>query len=132
MYDMSKFADMFKAEMPKEFADFFKPAEALVEVNKKTAETLSALSKESFETLSSASVEQFKALCECKDPKAALDLQVKFYKLVEAKLTETTEKSLACLSVAKDAYVASFEESTKKVTEMAEEVAKKVPTLKAA
>ncbi|MFW1676871.1 phasin family protein [Pontibacter sp. JAM-7] len=132
MYDMNKFADMFKAEIPKEFADFFKPVEGLVEVNKKTAEVLTALSKDSFETLSSASVEQFKALCECKDPKAAMDLQVKFYKLVETKLTETTEKSLATLTEAKDAYMSSFEESTKKVTEMAEEVAKKVPTLQAA
>lgn len=126
------FADFFKPELSKEVADLFKPVQDLVELNTKTAETLLSLQKASVEELANASVEQFKALCECKDPKAALDLQVKFYKSVESKLTETTEKSIAVMTEAKDAYVATVEESGKKVTEMAEEAAKKVAELKVA
>ena len=126
------FADFFKPEMTKEFEEFFKPMTTLAEVNKKTVETLISLQKAYVEEMTSASVEQFKTLCECKDPKAALDLQVKFYKSVETKLTEAAEKSTATMTEAKEAYVAAMEESAKKVTEMAEEAAKKVAELKVA
>jgi len=126
------FADFFKPELTKEMADLFKPMQNLVDVNTKTVETLVSLQKAYVEELANASVEQFKTLCECKDPKAALDLQVKFYKTVEAKMTETAEKGVAVMTEAKDAYVATVEESGKKVTELAEEAAKKVAELKVA
>lgn len=126
------FADFFKPEMSKEIEELFKPMKELAEVNTKTVETLVSLQKAYVEELANASVEQFKTLCECKDPKSALDLQVKFYKSVEAKMTEAAEKSVAAMSEAKDAYVATVEESSKKVTEMAEETAKKVSELKVA
>jgi phasin family protein len=126
------FADFFKPELTQEVANLFKPMQTLAEVNTKTVETLVALQKAYVEELANASVEQFKTLCECKDPKAALDLQVKFYKTVEAKMTETAEKGVAAMAEAKDAYVATVEESGKKVTELAEEAAKKVAELKVA
>lgn len=126
------FADFFKPEMTKELENLFKPMQQLAEVNTKTVEALVSLQKTYAEELTNASVEQFKTLCECKDPKAALDLQVKFYKSVEAKMTEAAEKSTATMTEAKDAYVAVMEESAKKVTEMAEEAAKKVTELKVA
>ena len=126
------FADFFKPELTQEVANLFKPMQTLAEVNTKTVETLVALQKAYVEELANASVEQFKTLCECKDPKAALDLQVQFYKSVEAKMTETAEKSVEAMTVAKDAYVSTVEESGKKVTEMAEEAAKKVADLKVA
>ena len=126
------FADLFKPTMTNELADLFKPVQVLVEINTKTVEALVSLQKASAEDLTNASVAQFKALCECKDPKAVLDLQVTFYKSVEAKLAETTEQSIAAMTSAKDAYVATVEESGKKVTEMAEETVKKVSELKVA
>ena len=126
------FADFFKPEMSKEIEALFKPMQDLAEVNTKTVETLVSLQKAYIEELANASVEQFKTLCECKDPKAAMDLQVKFYKSVEAKMTEAAEKGVAAMTVAKDAYVATVEESTKQATEMAEEVAKKAAELKVA
>ena len=126
------FADFFKPELSQEVANLFKPMQNLVEVNTKTVETLVDLQKAYVEELANASVEQFKTLCECKDPKSALDLQVQFYKSVEAKMTETAEKSVEAMTVAKDADVTTVEESGKKVTEMAEEAAKKVADLKVA
>jgi len=127
------FADFMKPELlSNEIAELFKPVQSLVDVNTKTVETLVALQKAYVEELANASVEQFKTLCECKDPKAALDLQVQFYKSVEAKTAETAEKSVAAMTVAKDAYVSTVEESAKKATEMAEETAKKVADLKVA
>lgn len=126
------FATFFKPEMTKELENLFKPVQELADVNTKTVEALFALQKSYVEEITNASVEQFKTLVECKDPQAALDLQVKFYKSVEAKLTETAEKGTATMVEAKDAYVAVIEESAKKVTEMAQEAAKKVTDLKAA
>ncbi|WP_415890580.1 phasin family protein [Neptuniibacter sp. SY11_33] len=127
------FADFMKPELlSNEIAELFKPVQSLVDVNTKTVETLVALQKAYVEELANASVEQFKTLCECKDPKAALDLQVQFYKSVEAKTAETAEKSVAAMTIAKDAYVSTVEESAKKATEMAEETAKKVADLKVA
>ncbi|EAR62403.1 phasin family protein [Neptuniibacter caesariensis] len=126
------FADFFKPEMSKEIEALFKPMQNLAEVNTKTVETLVSLQKAYIEELANASVEQFKTLCECKDPKEAMDLQVKFYKSVEAKMTEAAEKGVAAMTVAKDAYVATVEESTKQATEMAEEVAKKAAEMKVA
>ena len=126
------FADFFKPELSKEVAELFKPMQTLADVNTKTVETLIALQKAYIEELTNASVEQFKTLCECKDPKAALDLQVKFYKAVEAKMNEAAEKGVAAMTEAKDAYLATVEESSKKVTEIAEETAKKVAELKVA
>ncbi len=126
------FADLFKPEMSNEIAALFKPMQDLVDVNTKTVETLVSLQKAYVEELANASVEQFKTLCECKDPKEALDLQVKFYKSVEAKMAEAAEKGVATMTVAKDAYVATLEESGKQVAAMAEETAKKVSELKVA
>jgi phasin family protein len=126
------FADFFKPELTQEVANLFKPMQTLAEVNTKTVETLVALQKAYVEELANASVEQFKTLCECKDPKSALDLQVKFYKSVEAKMTAAAEKGTATVTEAKDAYVAVLEEATKKATVMAEETVKKVSELKVA
>lgn len=126
------FADFFKPERAEEITNLFKPMQTLAEVNTKTVETLVALQKAYVEELTSASVEQFKTLCECKDPQSALDLQVKFYKSVEAKMTETAEKGVEAMTAAKDAYISTVEESGKKVTEMAEDAVKKVTDLKVA
>ncbi len=108
------------------------PVVDLAETNKKTLETLAGLQKDSMTDMVSASVEQFKALAACKDPKSVLDLQVKFYKDLEAKMTATAEKSVAAITEAKDAFVAVVEESAKKTTAEVEEAVKKVSGKKAA
>ncbi len=116
MYDQI-FADM-KTRM--------QPVVDLAETNKKTMETLAGLQKDSMTEVVNASVEQFKALAECKDPKSVLDLQVKFYKDLEVKMTETAEKSIAAITEAKEAFVSVVEESAKKTAEEVEEAVKKV------
>jgi hypothetical protein len=101
------------------------PVLDLAESNKKAMETLASVQKESMTDVVNASLEQFKAVSECKDPKAALELQVNFYKALEAKMSITAEKSIAAISEAKDAYVASVEAATKKAAAEFEGAVKK-------
>ncbi|WP_207061474.1 phasin family protein [Motiliproteus sp. SC1-56] len=101
------------------------PVLDLAETNKKVMETLAAVQKESLTELVNLSLEQFKALSQVKDPKAALDLQVKYYKSLEAKMTDSAEKSVAAISQAKEAFVAVVEESAKQTTSEMEEAVKK-------
>ncbi len=115
----------------KMFADLkarMQPVVELAETNKKAMEKLAALQKDSMTEVVNASVEQFKELAQCKDPKAALDQQVIFYKALEAKMSDTAEKSIAAITEAKDAFVAVVEESAKKTTAEIEAAVKKAST----
>lgn len=102
-----------------------KPVMDLAETNKKVLETLAAVQKESMTDVVNASLEQFKSLSQVKDPKAALELQVSFYKALEAKMADTTEKSIAAITEAKEAFVAVVEESAKQAAVEVEEAVKK-------
>ncbi len=110
MYDQI-FADM-KTRM--------QPVVSLAETNKKALETLAALQKDSMTEVVNASVEQFKEMAQVKDPKVAMEKQVQFYKALEAKMTDTAEKSIAAITEAKEAFVAVVEESSKKTAEEVE------------
>ena len=89
-------------------------------------EKLAALQKDTMSDVVNASVEQFKALSKCTDPQSVLDLQVKFYKNLEAKMTDTAEQSIAAITEAKEAFVAVVEESAKKTAEEVEAAVEKV------
>ncbi len=117
------------------FADLtsrMKPVMDLAETNKKVMETLANVQKETMTDVVSASMEQFKALAQCKDPKSAMDLQVKFFKALEAKMTDTTEKSIAAFTEAKDAFSAVIEESAKTTAAEVEKAVQKASGKKAA
>ncbi len=116
MYD--KFFEDMKTRM--------QPVLDLAETNKKAMEKLAALQKDSMTDVVNASVEQFKELAQCKDPQSALDLQLKFYKSLEAKMTETAEKSIATITEANEAFVAVVEDSAKKAVAEVEEAVKQV------
>ncbi|MEH6823224.1 MAG: phasin family protein [Motiliproteus sp.] len=109
-----------------------KPVMDLIETNKKVLEKLAGVQKDSMSDVVSASMEQFQALAQCKDPKAALELQVKFFKALEAKMTDTTEKSIAAFTEAKDAFSAVIEESAKTTAAEVDAAVKKVSSVKAA
>ena len=101
------------------------PVIDLAESNKKAMETLATLQKDTMTDVINASVAQFKDLAECKDPKAALEKQLGFYKSLEAKMTDTAEKSIATINEAKDAFVSVVEESAKQTAAEVETAVKK-------
>lgn len=117
------------------FADMntrMKPVMDLAETNKKVLETLANLQKETMTDVINASMEQFQSLSKCKDPKAALELQVNFFKALEAKMTDSTEKSIAAFTEAKEAFSAVIEESAKKTAAEVDAAVKKVSAAKTA
>lgn len=87
--------------MINEFKDSMKPVMDMAEINKKTAEKLISLQSSFVTDVVSASLAQMKILAETRDPKAALELQVKYLKDAEVKMTEVAEKELAALADAK-------------------------------
>lgn len=87
--------------MINEFKDSMKPVMDMAEINKKTAEKLIALQSSFVTDVVNASLAQMKTLAETKDPKAAMELQVKFLKDAETKMTEVAEKELAAFAEAK-------------------------------
>ena len=98
------------------FADMktrMQPVVDLAETNKKALEKLAALQKDSMTDVINVSVAQFQEMAQCKDPKVALEKQMDFYKSLEAKMTDTAEKSIATITEAKEAFVSVLEESAK-------------------
>ncbi|MFT6916399.1 MAG: phasin family protein [Motiliproteus sp.] len=95
-----------------------KPVMDLVETNKVTLEALAALQKSSLHEVMKTSMDQLQALAECKDPQVAMELQAKFYQELGAKMSSTTEQSIAAMTTAKDAFSAAIEvAATKAVVE---------------
>lgn len=113
-------------QMFTDMKDRMQPMMDLAETNKKAMETLTVLQKDSMTDMFNASLEQFKALSQCKDPKAALELQMSFYKDMEGKMASAAEKSMSVMTETKETYVSVMEESAKKTTAEVEEAFKKV------
>ncbi|CAI8239023.1 MAG: Uncharacterised protein [Marinobacterium sp. xm-d-530] len=97
--------------MMNELKDSMKPMMAMAEINKKTAEALIGLQSSYVTEVVNASLSQMKSLTEVKDPKAALELQVKYLKDAEAKMTEVAEKEIAALAAAKAELTELMEQS---------------------
>ncbi|MGH1432093.1 MAG: phasin family protein [Neptuniibacter sp.] len=131
-------------DLMKDVQEKIQPAIDVAEINKKALETLFALQSEYVTDFVDSSVAQLKALSEVKEPKEAVELQVKFFKDLEGKMTEVAEKEMAALNDAKVEisgivekslseigeipYVADF---NKFLTETAEATAAVVPTVEA-
>eukprot|EP01156_Anaeramoeba_ignava_P015721 Anaeramoba_ignava/a615076_11.p2 GENE.a615076_11~~a615076_11.p2 ORF type:complete len:156 (+),score=0.76 a615076_11:58-525(+) len=97
--------------MYEEMKDKMKPVMDMAEINKKTAETIISLQSDYFTDFVNTSLAQVKALTEVKEPKEALDLQIKFVKELEEKITSVAEKEVAALTDAKEQLTAIFEKS---------------------
>lgn len=89
-------------DIVKEMKDKMAPIAEMAEINKKTAEEIMSLQSEYFSELVTSGMSQFKSLIEVKEPKEAVELQMKYYRELESKTTSTAEKELAALSSAKD------------------------------
>lgn len=105
-------------DMLKDMKEKMAPIVEMAEINKKTAETLISLQSEYFSDFINSSLAQVKSLTEVKEPKDALDLQVKFVKELETKTTSLAEKEMSALSDAKDQFTAIVEKSFSEFSEM--------------
>lgn len=105
-------------DMLKEMKEKMAPVVEMAEINKKTAETLISLQSDYFSDFVNASLAQVKALTEVKEPKEAVDLQVKYFKDLEAKTTSIAEKEMAALTEAKEQITAIVEKSFAEISDM--------------
>lgn len=97
--------------MFKTFADQMAPFNKVAEINKKTAEKLVEIQSAYVTELYNAGVAQAKALTGAKEPKDAIELQVAFFKEMEAKLTSVAEQEFTTLTGARDELTSVFEET---------------------
>lgn len=105
-------------DLMKDVQEKIQPAIDVAEVNKKALETLFALQSEYVTDFVDSSVAQLKALSEVKEPKDAIDLQVKFFKELEGKMTNVAEKEMAALTEAKVEISEIVEKSLSEISEM--------------
>lgn len=104
--------------MLKEMQEKMKPVTELAEINKKAMEKIFALQSGYFADCVSATLAQVKALAEVKEPKEVLELQIKFIKQQEAKLTETAEQEFAALNEVREQFSSLVEESLSSLSEV--------------
>ncbi|MGB2130918.1 MAG: phasin family protein [Marinobacterium sp.] len=94
------------------------PMVDMAEINKKTTEKLIALQSSYVSDFVNASLTQMKTLSEIREPKQALELQVKYLKEIEAKLTDVAEKEMAALVEAKEELTGLVEKSVADMGDM--------------
>lgn len=94
------------------------PMVDMAEINKKTTEKLIALQSSYVSDFVNASLTQMKTLSEIREPKQALEMQVKYLKDVEAKLTDVAEKEMAALVEAKEELTGLVEKSVADMSEL--------------
>lgn len=104
--------------MMKTFADQMAPFNKAAEINKKTAEKLFELQSAYMTEMFNAGMSQFKALTGATEPKSAVEMQIAFYKEIEAKLTAAAEKEVAALTTAREELTSVFEESMASLAEV--------------
>lgn len=105
-------------DMMKDLKEKMQPVVDMTEINKKAAEKLIALQSSCMTDLFNAGLSQVKAMSEVREPKAAVELQVKFFKDVEAKITDVAEQEIATLTEARDQLTEIVEKSISEITEM--------------
>ena len=105
-------------DMMKDVQNKMKPVTDMAEINKSTAEKLIALQTEYVTDLFNSGLAQMKALSEVKEPKAAIELQVKYFKDLEAKLTNVAEKEIATLTAAKEQLTDLVEKGVSEMSEV--------------
>jgi hypothetical protein len=89
-------------DMMKDMQNKMKPVTDMAEINKSTAEKLISLHTEYMTDLFNSGLAQMKALSAVKEPKLAMELQVKYFKDLEAKLTNVAEQEISTLTLAKE------------------------------
>lgn len=105
-------------DMMKDVQNKMKPVTDMAEINKSTAEKLISLQTEYVTDLFNSGLAQMKALSEVKEPKAAIELQVKYFKDLEAKLTNVAEKEIATLTSAKEQLTELVEKGVSEMSEV--------------
>lgn len=104
----------------KDMQDKMAPVTLLTEINKSTAEKLIAIQTEYMTDLFNTGIAQMKALSGVHEPKEAFELQIKYFKELDAKLVNVAEKEVAALSETKEQLLDVVEKNLSEMTNMSD------------
>jgi len=104
--------------MMKTFTDQMAPFTKVAEINTKTAEKLFELQSAFMTEMLNTGLAQVKALTGAAEPKAAVEMQISFYKEMEGKLVAAAEQEIAALTAAREELASVFEESMANIAEV--------------
>ncbi len=91
-----------RQDIVKDFQDKMMPVSMISDINKSAAEKLIALQTEYMTDLFNTGLAQMKALSSVHEPKEAFELQIKYFKELDAKFANIAEKEVAMLSETKE------------------------------
>ena len=91
--------------------DTLEPVSLITDIYKSAFERLIALQTEYMTDLFNTGMAQLQELCGVQDPKQVFELQTKFFKELDAKFTNTTEKEVAMLSETKEQLMEIIEKN---------------------
>jgi phasin family protein len=94
------------------------PMMDVAEINRKAVQKLTSLQTKCMTDCFNASLEQFKSLAEAQDPQAATELQMQFFKDMDAKLTNTAEQEVEAVNESQKAVTEVMGESYAHMTDM--------------
>jgi phasin family protein len=112
--------------------DSLQPMMNAAEINRKTFEKLTTLQSECMTYCINGSIEQFKTLAENPGLQAATELQIKFYKDMEAKLMNTAEQEVEAFNEAQNAITEVMQEGYTNGKSSLEDTSTKTATAKKA
>lgn len=91
-----------RQDIVKDIQEKLMPVSMISDINKSAAEKLIALQTEYMTDLFNTGLAQMKALSSVHEPKEAFELQIKYFKELDAKLANITEKEVTMLSATKE------------------------------
>ena len=91
--------------------DRLEPVSLITDISKSTFERLIALQTEYMTDLFNSGVAQLQTLCSVQEPKQMFEKQAKFFKELDAKFTNITEKEVALLSETKEQFMEIIEKN---------------------
>ncbi len=108
---------MFQDKM-KDIQENLVPVTMITDINKSAAEKLIALQTECMTDLFNTGLAQMQALSSVREPKEVFELQIKFFKELDAKLANITEKEVTMLSETKEQLVDVIEKNISGMPDM--------------
>ena len=95
----------------KDFQETLEPVTMITDINKSAAEKIIALQTEYMTDLFNSGLAQMKVLMSAKEPKEVYELQIKFFKELDAKLANMTEKEVTMLAETKEQLFDAIEKN---------------------
>ncbi|SFG25019.1 MULTISPECIES: phasin family protein [Neptunomonas] len=107
-----------RQDIMKDIQESFVPITVISDINKSAAEKLIAIQSDYMTDLFNTGLAQMQTLSSVKEPKEAFELQIKYFKELDAKLANVTEKEVAMLSATKEQLLDVIEQHISEMSDI--------------